>query len=98
MAIDFVYSLIVYSLVVQHSLIGKREMISAILDIAFATALAFFTEGTTSSAYVLFVFAIVATGCRTGFQETVIMTACCVGAYLLTIVMSGIPTALMSCA
>jgi signal transduction histidine kinase len=93
MAVHLVYSLIVYSLVVQHNLIGKRETIIAILDIAFATVLAFFTEGTTSPAYVLFVFAIVATGCRTSFRETVVMTACCVGAYLLAIVMSEIPTA-----
>jgi signal transduction histidine kinase len=92
MAIHFVYSLVVYYLVTQRRLIRTRETLTAFLDISFATVLALFTEGTTSPAYVLFVFAIAATGCRSGFRETFIVTACCVFAYIFAIVMSEIPT------
>ena len=73
-------------------LVGIRETLTAVLDILFATVLAFRTEGTTSPAYVLFVFAIAATGCRASFKGTVIVTSCCVLAYLFAIVMSEIPT------
>jgi signal transduction histidine kinase len=93
MAIHFAYSLAVFYLASHHMLVGIRETLTAALDILFATVLAFLTEGTTSPAYVLFVFAIAATGCRASFRETVIVTSCCVLAYLFAIVMSEIPTA-----
>lgn len=92
MAAHFTYSLIVYTLVEKHRLIRHRQIVVATLDILFATVLAFFTESTTSPAYVLFIFAIAATGCRSGFRPTVIVIACCVLAYLFAIVISEIPT------
>ncbi len=44
------------------------------LDLLFATAIAYFTEGRTSPAFVFFVFAIIAVGFRSGFRDTIMTT------------------------
>jgi signal transduction histidine kinase len=61
---------------------------STALDLFFATAIAFLTEGQTSPAYVFFVFAIIAAGVRPGLPSTIAVTLCSVALYLLVIVLS----------
>ena len=58
------------------------------LDIFFATAIAYFTEGLNSPGYVFFAFAIIAVGCRAGLRATVITTFASVILYLMTIGLS----------
>lgn len=77
----------VYSIAVYLVLRGKREICSlpagtAVLDLFFATAVAFVTEGLTSPSYVFFVFAIIAVAVRGGLRATMVITTCCVLAYL----------------
>lgn len=62
--------------------------VSTALDLFFATAIAFLTEGQTSPSYVFFVFAIIAVGIRTGMFSTIAVTLCGVALYLLVIVLS----------
>jgi signal transduction histidine kinase len=57
----------------------------AVLDVAFACAVAFVTEGPTSPAYAFFTFAIIAVGCRLGFRATLAATLSSVVLYLLII-------------
>jgi signal transduction histidine kinase len=59
------------------------------LDLFFATAIAFLTEGQTSPAYVFFVFAIIAAAVRPGLPSTIAVTICSVALYLLVIVLSA---------
>ena len=62
--------------------------VSTALDLFFATAIAFLTEGQTSPSYVFFVFAIVAAGIRPGLLSTIAVTGGSVALYLLVIVLS----------
>src|ERR1700688_4515272 len=62
--------------------------ISTALDLFFATAIAFLTEGQTSPSYVFFVFAIIAAGVRPALLSTIAVTICSVALYLLVIVLS----------
>jgi hypothetical protein len=67
---------------------ARLLMVSTALDLFFATAVAFLTEGQTSPSYVFFVFAIIAVGIRPGMLTTVAVTACSVALYLFVIVLS----------
>jgi signal transduction histidine kinase len=58
------------------------------LDLIFATAIAFLTEGRTSPSFIFFVFAIVAVGFRTGFRDTLLITLSCVISYALVVELS----------
>ena len=62
--------------------------ISTALDLFFATAIAFLTEGQTSPSYVFFVFAIIAVGIRPSLRPTIAVTLCSVTLYLFVIVLS----------
>jgi signal transduction histidine kinase len=64
--------------------------VTTVLDLFFATAVAFLTEGQTSPSYVFFVFAIIAAGIRPGpgLLSTIAVTICSVALYLLVIVLS----------
>ena len=64
------------------------RVISTAFDLAFATAIAFITEGQTSASYVFFVFAIVATGSRVRSRTIVTVTFLSVALYLLVIVVT----------
>jgi signal transduction histidine kinase len=64
--------------------------ITTVLDIVFASALAFFTEGPTSPGIAMFLFAIIATGCWATFRRRVVVTAVSVALYLLVIEASGV--------
>jgi signal transduction histidine kinase len=59
-----------------------------VLDLTFATVIAYLTEGNTSPSYVFFVFAIIAEGIRTGLRGTLWMTLAGVGLYLLVVGLS----------
>lgn len=62
---------------------------STALDLLFATAVAFVTEGRTSPSFAFFVFAIVAVGFRTSFRDTLLATSCFVALYILVIALSS---------
>jgi signal transduction histidine kinase len=64
--------------------------VTTALDLFFATAVAFLTEGQTSPSYVFFVFAIIAAGIRPGpgVLSTITVTICSVALYLLVILLS----------
>ena len=80
-----IYSLIAYSFSRQNYSPQKMGRVFTVLDVFFAAAVTLFTEGTTSPSYVFFVFAIVATGFRTAFRGTLLVTVCCVMLYLAII-------------
>jgi signal transduction histidine kinase len=64
------------------------RVLSTAFDLAFATAIAFITEGQTSASYVFFVFAIVATGSRVRSRPIITVTLLSVVLYLLVIVVT----------
>jgi signal transduction histidine kinase len=69
---------------------GRRfGSITAAIDILFAVAIAVFTVGPTSPAYAFFAFAIIAVGCREGFQATLAVTLCSMVSYFVLIVVSA---------
>ncbi len=79
------YAVAVYLIIARRLMPDRLLLITTSLDIAFATALAFFTEGPTSPSYMFFTFAIIAAGCRFPFRATSIVTLCCVAVYLVVI-------------
>src|SRR5260221_8079481 len=81
MTICFIYSLAIYYAVVREFSVSGLTATSTIVDISSATLLVFFTEGTTSPAFVMFMFAIVGGGSHGGLRRTVLITACIVAAY-----------------
>jgi signal transduction histidine kinase len=83
------YSVSIYVALRRRPQGAALLMASTALDLFFATAVAFITEGQTSPSYVFFVFAIIAVGIRPGQLTTVAVTACSVALYLLVILLSG---------
>jgi signal transduction histidine kinase len=67
---------------------SRLPTIFAVLDVAFAGAVALVTEGPTSPAYVFFAFAIIAVGCRSGYRATLAVTLSSVVAYMLIVLFS----------
>ncbi len=88
LALHFAYSLTAYLLIRRHLAPQRVFAATTALDILFATAVAFFTEGPTSPSYVFFTFAIIAVGCRTGLRATLWVTFVSVLLYLLPITLS----------
>lgn len=88
LALHFTYSLTAYLLVRRHTSPEQVFAATTALDILFATAVGFFTEGPTSPSYVFFTFAIIAVGCRTGLRATLWVTFGSVLLYLLLIALS----------
>ncbi|MEO8601909.1 MAG: histidine kinase [bacterium] len=60
-------------------------------DVAFASAIALVTEGTTSPFYAFFAFAVLTAGLRWGLRAALVVTAISVGLYTIVIVLT-IPT------
>jgi signal transduction histidine kinase len=88
------YSIAMYFALSRRFARADIRVISTGFDLAFATAIAFITEGQTSASYVFFVFAIVATVSRARSRPIAIVTACSVALYLLVIVLTqGIASA-----
>ena len=81
----FSYSLAVYFAVRQGLINRQRLWITAALDIAFATILARATEGQTSPSFALFLFAVIAAGCWSDLNGTILVTGTCVIMYLVAI-------------
>ena len=82
------YSVSMYLALLRRPQGARLLMASTALDLFFATAVAFVTEGQTSPAYVFFVFAIIAVGIRPGLLTTIGVTCCSVALYLLVILLS----------
>src|ERR1700722_1287768 len=82
------YSVSMYVALLRRPQGARLLMASTALDLIFATAVAFVTEGPTSPAYVFFVFAIIAVGIRPGMLTTIGVTCCSVALYLLVILLS----------
>jgi hypothetical protein len=85
LACHFVYSSSMFLALAWHVESRRVRQLSTALDLIFATVIASLTEGRTSPAFVFFVFTIVAVGFRTGFRDTIVITSCCVAAYLLVV-------------
>jgi signal transduction histidine kinase len=79
---------IFFALKTQTSSRKNLIVTSTALDLVFATAIAFLTEGQTSPSYVFFVFAIIAAGIRSNLRATVAVTLCSVTLYLAVIAIS----------
>ena len=88
LALHFAYAMTAYSLIRRRVSPEQVFAMTNALDIIFATAIAFFTDGPTSPSYVFFTFAIIAVGCRTGLRSTLWATFVSVGLYLFLIVAS----------
>ena len=82
------YSVGIYLTLQQRPTGIALANLSIALDLFFATAVAFLTEGQTSPSYVFFVFAIVAAGIRPGLLSTIAVTIFSVTLYLMVIVWS----------
>jgi signal transduction histidine kinase len=88
LALHFAYGMTAYSLIRRRVSPEQVFALTTALDIIFATAVAFFTEGPTSPSYVFFTFAIIAVGCRSGLRATLWVTFASVLLYLLLIALS----------
>jgi signal transduction histidine kinase len=88
LALHFAYGVTAYSLIRRRVAPEQVFAATTALDILFATAVAFFTEGPTSPSYVFFTFAIIAVGCRTGLRSTLWVTFISVALYLMLIALS----------
>ena len=88
LALHFAYGVTAYSLIRRRVSPEQVFALTTALDIIFATAVAFFTEGPTSPSYVFFTFAIIAVGCRSGLRATLWVTFASVLLYLLLIALS----------
>jgi signal transduction histidine kinase len=86
----FVYGAVTYFVLGRGPVTRTKLQGTAALDILFAAILAFFTEGETSPAFAMFLFAIIAAGCWADFRSRVIVTLLTVVLYLLAIVFSGV--------
>jgi signal transduction histidine kinase len=82
------YSLALYIALRRRIAADALPAISSALDLIFATAVAFLTEGQTGPSYVFFVFAIIAVGVRAGLRRTIEVTLCGVALYLAVITVS----------
>jgi signal transduction histidine kinase len=83
------YSGAIYFTVRRSSAGIALSVATTALDLAFATAIAFLTEGETSPAYVFFVFAIIAAGVRSNLRATIAVTLGSVTLYLIVITFSA---------
>ena len=89
LACHLCYSSSMYLVLRRGIHIDSVRKFSIALDLLFATALAFVTEGRTSPSFVLFVFAIVAGGLGASLRDTVLTTSCSVLLYILVIAFSN---------
>lgn len=83
------YSSLIYLALSRGVHIDSVRKFSITLDLLFATALAFVTEGRTSPSFVFFVFAILAVGLGASLRDTILTTSCSVVLYILVIALSN---------
>jgi signal transduction histidine kinase len=84
----FAYSSAVYLACRREAPPRWLPTLTIALDIFFASAIAFLTEGQTGPSYVFFVFAIIAVGMRAAFRITMWVTLSGVAFYLIVVGMS----------
>jgi len=90
------YSIVMYVAVNRAGTADALLKTAMVGDLAFATAVAFLTEGQTSPSYVFFVFALIAGGVRSNLRATVAVTLLSVTLYLIVIAVSdGVTNAYM---
>ena len=82
------YSIVIYVAVNRAGTADTLIKTTIVGDLAFATAVAFLTEGETSPSYVFFVFAIIAAGVRSHVRATIAVTLLSVTMYLIVIAIS----------
>ena len=85
LALHFAYAMTAYSLIRRRVSPEQVIALTTALDIVFATAVTYLTEGPTSPSYVFFTFAIIAVGCRTGLRATLWVTFASVALYSILI-------------
>ena len=88
LSLHFAYSASTYLFLSRRLAPRRLPQASAALDILFAIAVAFLTEGPTSPSYVFFAFAIIAVGCRAGFRATLAVTFASMLLYLALILLA----------
>lgn len=87
--LHLMYGLATYWTISTGKLTASLLWITAGVDLIFASSLAFFTEGPTSPALALFMFAIIAIGCWANMRSILLVTLLSVTLYLLAILVSG---------
>jgi signal transduction histidine kinase len=88
LACHLIYSIAVYVALSRRPAMFSLATVSTMLDLLFATAVAFVAEGQTSPSYVFFVFAIIAAGIRPSLRVAIAVTVSSVILYLLIIALS----------
>jgi signal transduction histidine kinase len=89
LTLHLIYGLATYLAINVGTLTYALLWVTAGLDLVFASSLAFLTEGPTSPALVLFMFAIVAIGCWADMRSILLVTLLSVVLYLVAIMVSG---------
>ena len=90
LAAHLTYGVFAYLLVRRGTVTRPFLEVTAAIDVIFAAVLAFFTEGPTSPAFAMFLFAIIATGSWAEFRLRIIVTAISVLLYLLALFFSEV--------
>jgi signal transduction histidine kinase len=89
LTLHLIYGLATYLAINVGTLTYSLLWVTTGLDLVFASSLAFLTEGPTSPALVLFMFAIVAVGCWANMRSILLVTSLSVILYLLAIIVSS---------
>lgn len=76
LSLHLVYSLAALVLIDRRIEVKRLPDICTVLDIAFAAAVTFITEGSTSPSSLFFVFAIIAVDSRTDFRAPTVVALC----------------------
>jgi signal transduction histidine kinase len=82
------YSTTIYVLSRSGAPRRSLPLVTIVLDIFFASAIAFLTEGQTGPSYLFFVFAIIAVGMRAALRVTMRVTLSGVALYLVVVAIS----------
>ena len=86
MAAHLVYSIVLYARDPAPS--HRTTMVTTWVDVAFALAIGMMTTGVTGPSYPFLAFAVVVTGLRGGFRQTMMVTTISLALYTLLIVVS----------
>lgn len=86
---QLIYGAAAYLVIRRGSLTPTTLKVTSLLDVLFAAVLTFFTEGPTSPALAMFLFAIIATGYWADMHARVLVTLLSVVLYMLAIAFSG---------
>jgi len=89
LVVHLLYGVAAYLLTSRGSTALTTLRVSSLLDVLFAAILTFFTEGPTSPAFAMFLFAIVATGFWADLRTRVLVTLFSVILYMVAIALSG---------